>query len=170
MPIKGKSTQSWPDKIIDRVTSLWTDGHSAGYIARDIGKTRNAVISKLHRLNLMRGTSKKVYNPGIRTKRVRPAPQPGRVVAVAPKAPPQVYVEPASSVPPEQRVKLLDLEPHHCRWPIGDPKTPEFGFCGAHKTVASMYCQRHYSESRQALPVVKSGQFVLYEQRRRSAG
>lgn len=164
---KGHSTQAWPADLVERITALWTDGYSAGYIARDTGKTRNAVISKLHRLDLMRGV-KRVYDPGVRTKKIQQAArEPGRLVVPKKIVPP--YVEPPPSIPAHQLVKLIDLEPHHCRWPIGDPRHPDFGFCGARKTVASTYCQQHFSESRQDLPV-KTGQFVLYEQRRQRAG
>lgn len=171
MPIKGKPTDAWPDDLVETVKKLWAEGRSAGYIARSTGKTRNAIISKIHRLGLTRGT-RRVYDPGIRTTRARSAPREARtltLVAKIPPSPPPIYVEPPSSIPPDQRIKLVDLEAHHCRWPIGDPKHADFGFCGAHKTTASMYCQHHYLESRENLPAVRTGQFVLHEQRRRRA-
>lgn len=46
-------------------------------------------------------------------------------------------------MPPEKRIKLLDLEPHHCRWGIGDPKKDDFGFCGAQKVPGLSYCMEH---------------------------
>ena len=40
-------------------------------------------------------------------------------------------------------VTLLELQPHSCRWPIGDPKRSDFRFCGACKIASSPYCEEH---------------------------
>lgn len=37
---------------------------------------------------------------------------------------------------------LIDLEDTDCRWPIGDPKKADFGYCGASRTSKS-YCCKH---------------------------
>src|SRR5205823_2266277 len=42
----------------------------------------------------------------------------------------------------KHNVTLLELEPHHCRYPIGDPKTKEFRFCGALRLDSKPYCAR----------------------------
>lgn len=65
------------------------------------------------------------------------------------------YVErPPSYMPPtEQLVRsIADLEPRHCRWPIGEPRTPEFAFCGGRRVVAARYpyCERHQAMAVQA--------------------
>jgi len=38
---------------------------------------------------------------------------------------------------------LLDLEPADCRWPIGDPRKPDFGFCGERRQPGKSYCAGH---------------------------
>ena len=44
---------SWTDERIERLRALWSEGKSASEIARILGGvTRNAVIGKVHRLNL----------------------------------------------------------------------------------------------------------------------
>lgn len=40
------------------------------------------------------------------------------------------------------RTNLANLQPNQCAWGIGDPKDPDFGFCGAIKTKGS-YCDAH---------------------------
>jgi GcrA cell cycle regulator len=40
-------------------------------------------------------------------------------------------------------VKLVDLEPHHCRYPLGEPKDSDFKFCGENKKEGSSYCTEH---------------------------
>jgi hypothetical protein len=42
----------------------------------------------------------------------------------------------------KSNVTFLELEPHHCRYPIGDPKTKEFRFCGALRLDDKPYCAR----------------------------
>lgn len=41
------------------------------------------------------------------------------------------------------RIPLVDLEPNQCRWPIGDPKDGNFGFCGCKAEPGSVYCAEH---------------------------
>lgn len=50
---------------------------------------------------------------------------------------------PIEVTPPEPRmVSLLKLGSRSCKWPVGDPQSPNFGFCG-HDTVLSSYCTYH---------------------------
>lgn len=46
-------------------------------------------------------------------------------------------------IPVEQRLTLLQLNEHTCKWPIGDPLTPEFYFCGQHSDEGKPYCEFH---------------------------
>lgn len=43
----------------------------------------------------------------------------------------------------ETEVTMKELQPHHCKYPIGDPKLPDFRFCGCRRTVSSPYCEKH---------------------------
>ena len=43
----------------------------------------------------------------------------------------------------EQRVTIMELREGMCRWPIGDPTSPEFRFCGARADIGSPYCTQH---------------------------
>jgi GcrA cell cycle regulator len=40
---------------------------------------------------------------------------------------------------------LLELGPHDCRWPIGEPRHPDFRFCGARQAADRPYCELHWS-------------------------
>ncbi len=46
-------------------------------------------------------------------------------------------------IPVEQRLSLLQLNEHTCKWPIGDPLTPDFYFCGQHSDEGKPYCEFH---------------------------
>ena len=42
-----------------------------------------------------------------------------------------------------QRCTILELSESKCRWPIGDPSSPDFFFCGG-KTIEGLpYCGHH---------------------------
>jgi GcrA cell cycle regulator len=120
----------WTKERTDELERLWADGMSARRIGELFGTTKNAVIGKVNRMRL----------PSRRT-----------VVSVArKKLPPKVKTKPLPPPPvtdipdpePHERVKLLDLERNHCRWPIGDPGDAEFGFCGRGTAIGS-YCPQH---------------------------
>ncbi len=40
-------------------------------------------------------------------------------------------------------INLLILTERMCRWPFGDPKHPDFHFCGRDIDFASTYCDEH---------------------------
>ncbi|MDY6960292.1 MAG: GcrA family cell cycle regulator [Pseudomonadota bacterium] len=139
--------EGWSAERVASLTKLWTDGLSASQIATRLGVTRNAVIGKVHRLELpARRTTQRaaVRRPLDRGTR---GPRPSGHTAErrrggslktlpAPRLRPlpQIEVEPC-------RIALLDLGEGQCRWPIGDPKEAGFAFCGhpAHRS----YCGRH---------------------------
>jgi GcrA cell cycle regulator len=41
-------------------------------------------------------------------------------------------------------VRLEDLTGHSCRWPVGDPREEEFGFCGDRREGEGPYCAEHH--------------------------
>ena len=56
---------TWTEERIELLTKLWTEGLSASQIAAELGSdvSRNAVISKAHRLGLAHGTAKAASTP-----------------------------------------------------------------------------------------------------------
>lgn len=54
-----------------------------------------------------------------------------------------VRVVPLSVVPLPRRLKLEDIERNDCRWPYGDPRSPDFSFCGHDTSGESRYCPYH---------------------------
>jgi GcrA cell cycle regulator len=88
------------------------------------------------------------YRIGVPIKRGRPQFSPPARVVNGPIEAPQP--EPIEGVvlpfvqPGPERVTLMDLRPGVCRWPIGDPIEPGFGFCGDSCDLAASYCPAHY--------------------------
>jgi GcrA cell cycle regulator len=46
-------------------------------------------------------------------------------------------------VPMSERITIMELREATCRWPFGDPSSPEFRFCGAESPVGTPYCTFH---------------------------
>jgi GcrA cell cycle regulator len=135
---------AWSDEKTGKLTELYREGLSASQIAAQLGGTsRSAVIGKLHRIGLVGGgtakrkTVRKTDPSGVK----RPRPQTestSRSQTIK-----QLLKTEALPTPKSEdvaRVSLLDLEPHHCRWPAGDPVQ---GFCGCQKVPGLPYCEGH---------------------------
>lgn len=141
----------WTDERTDRLERLWNDGLSASRIAERMGGiTRNAVIAKANRMKLKPRRTGNPSGQGGGKQRVarrgvgRPGPpQPNGEAIAAPADSPAQPDDP----PPQERVLCLLLKPHHCRWPLGHPGEPDFGFCGRRRTTGSSYCAAHRRRS-----------------------
>lgn len=140
---------SWNDEKIELLKKLWAEGLSASAIELQLGKSRNAVIGKVHRLGLPgRDTTKKfrqVQSGREAAKRHREAKR----KAAAAKQPTALQAlfkaEPFESKPifdvPEHERKLLDdLNERDCRFPYGDGP---FTFCARPKVSGLPYCRQH---------------------------
>ncbi|MEZ7814008.1 MAG: GcrA cell cycle regulator [Paracoccaceae bacterium] len=43
------------------------------------------------------------------------------------------------------RISLMELTERTCKWPIGDPATQDFWFCGLNSVAGKPYCEAHVS-------------------------
>jgi GcrA cell cycle regulator len=145
---------TWTDERVETLKKLWTDGLSASQIAAELGGiTRNAVIGKVHRLGLS-GRAKSPSSAAPRPRKPRTHSHMLRVsrpairgnTALAQAYDLEVEQEPElvdNIIPIGQRRTLLELTTDTCRWPIGDPGTAEFFFCGGHSLTGLPYCAYH---------------------------
>jgi GcrA cell cycle regulator len=145
---------SWTDERVELLKKLWSDGLSASQIAAELGGiTRNAVIGKVHRLGLS-GRAKSPSSTAPRQRKARAHPHIMRVArpamrgntALAQAFDYEIEVEPElvdNIIPMGQRRNILELTEETCRWPIGDPGSAEFFFCGGQTTTGLPYCGHH---------------------------
>ena len=155
---------AWTDEIVEQLKQHWTDGKSASQIASLLGNglTRNAIIGKVHRL----GLAGRAKTPGANVPRPRRLPPPpahrmagpqrlasaaprmmrgATALAIAPQALAEAEEEEAFEsvvVPMSLRVTILELKESMCRWPLGDPSSAEFRYCGSPK-ASGPYCAYH---------------------------
>jgi len=55
----------------------------------------------------------------------------------------------------QHSLELAALKPNQCRWPIGDPDSENFHFCGATVFVGKPYCYEHCKQAYQFTPPKK---------------
>lgn len=68
---------------------------------------------------------------------------PERIAEAAPAPAPVRRPAAEVVVPISDRVTIMDLRENMCRWPIGDPSSAEFRFCGARALTGLPYCDCH---------------------------
>ncbi len=132
---------SWTDERVALLKKMWGEGKTAAEIAKELGGvTRNAVIGKAHRLKLSNRLSP------IQQNNKKPVAKPAEE-----KAPPRkISKTPPPSDMDIEGVSLAQLKDKMCRWPIGDPKEPDFRFCGCSSIAGLPYCGDHAKVAYQA--------------------
>lgn len=172
----------WSEERVQELKRLWAEGYSAGAIAEIFGdKTRNAVIGKVHRINLAgRRTSITTDGarrpPRIRTKQTakrvkrvaipKSTPSPRPPLPTAPDSVVRLYefrlknpqVTFGNLVEPDSlKLNTLDLTDRTCKWPHGDPAKPDFNYCGKKIDFGTIYCEYHALLSMSEKTRVKMG-------------
>lgn len=145
----------WTEDRVESLKKLWLEGLSASQIAKTLcGVTRNAVIGKVHRLGLSgRATPSQPARTQFKApKPARPATQSAPVVRRPVEHQPAHVHLPVSveaAQPVARYVELpgtatvLTLGARMCKWPIGDPSTDDFTFCGRRSDPEVPYCAEH---------------------------
>jgi len=66
-------------------------------------------------------------------------------LAYSPRADVEPVLRPTEEVviPMSERVTIMELKESMCRWPLGDPSTPEFRYCGTKSPIGDTYCIHH---------------------------
>ncbi|WP_062113286.1 GcrA family cell cycle regulator [Aureimonas sp. AU40] len=59
------------------------------------------------------------------------------------EAQPFGHSEGGEVVPMSRNLTLVQLSDRTCKWPLGDPLSPDFRFCGNHSQDSSPYCKHH---------------------------
>jgi GcrA cell cycle regulator len=136
--------QTWTNDRVDALKIHFQAGLSCREIANEIGVSRNAVIGKISRLNL------------IRDKDVMRTPKKDGVAARPPRGARRLRQILLKSFPQEDEPVIEEVQIHNghtcslfelsndtCRWPISTPGLSDFCFCGNTPIGGMPYCAGH---------------------------
>jgi GcrA cell cycle regulator len=146
----------WTESRITTLTTLWQAGQSASQVARQLGGvSRSAVIGKVHRLGLS-GRAVPARPRAVAAPRASRAMRPSSAakerairLSTVERSPHVASVKgylPPVRTPADEltaTATLMTLGPASCRWPIGDPRDDDFGYCGRPRPPMSTYCDCH---------------------------
>lgn len=156
---------TWTEQKIQMLKDMWGNGYSASEIANRLGDiTRNAVIGKAHRMKLSAGpvasgakrVSGTVAPPtGIlkaKTTASMKSPRKTSMLRSLPNVPAPTstasytreHYNPSDAFKKKgEGIAVTKAGERHCRWPVGDPRSPEFRFCGCNAHDGLPYCLDH---------------------------
>ena len=146
----------WTEERNAELKELWVQGLSAWQIGLVLGISRNAVMGKVYRMKLEKraptgpngGRQRKPgygvdgtgialpHNHTLRKRKpyIRRTPNPQQFI----RETGELIEQPHEVLAPP--VSLMDLESHHCRWPIDGSPTV---YCGVQRIDGVSYCLTH---------------------------
>jgi GcrA cell cycle regulator len=167
---RSRAASSWTEKRLRYLRRRWSEGARAREIGAELGVTANAVIAKIHRLGIAR-LSPYGGAPGRRLalqnipRAARPQYARRRAVSLRRARPASRLLQGERDVENArldaqirlaQRRSLFALSDHTCRWPVGEPASPSFFFCGGevlrNKPYCAAHCARAYRRPHDAAP------------------
>lgn len=122
----------WTKERTAQFRKLHAEGLSFGRIAARLGVTREACAGKAHRMGLSKDNVRS--RPKVERKR------PWMPVLDSVELPPMPN---GANISTAQRCTLLQLTSGVCKWPFGEPQSPDFFFCGADAVGGKPYCANH---------------------------
>jgi GcrA cell cycle regulator len=150
-----ENRMEWTANAIDLLRALWAEGHSTAEIGRRMGVTKNAIVGKAHRLDLPTRPSP-IRKPdaaavaaaaGAAAPRRKPSAREAVVPArrMIPQAQPMAAPPAAPRLPPLSAAvrSFPRASVRSCCWPMGEPGSREFRFCGAEADPGKPYCAAH---------------------------
>jgi len=161
--MRTPGASNWTPEREDELRVLWATGESASKIAAIMGDglTRNSIIGKANRLKLAKRRTAAPRSNVARLRRTRVARTGGEhrtllrlnsakksgaaslEEALARVKPKPIIGSVWEALPDTTPISLLMATDETCRWPIGDPLEPGFGYCGCAVDGGAVYCLEH---------------------------
>ena len=151
----------WTAEAVEDLKKLAHEGKSASHISAALGVgSRNAVIGKASRIGIklnggggasVRGKgSTRAARPKWAQAHTRPHADAQRSVAAAARDPEVSSPDRApgngfglAEIGEMRRLRLEDIRDSACRWPLGDPRSGDFAYCGLTPVEGQSYCAGH---------------------------
>jgi len=124
----------WTEERLEKLRQLWEKGLSISQIGEELDVSRNAIAGKVYRLGLPKRQSP------ISSKSVSKSP-----VKIAPTV--ELQDTEMDNMPLKLALRKISWSRSKCSWPIGDPKSTSFKFCGDDVVIGKPYCNDHCFEA-----------------------
>ncbi len=137
---------AWTEEMVEGLRQMWLEGLTANEIAKRLGVSKNSIVGKVHRLCLKARPSpiKKKEDEPIAEAAAETAAEEVSEVSKPEEDSVETEVKAAKKVRKNgHHVKLMELDSHTCRWPLGDPRDEDFCFCGKKVRMGQTYCEEH---------------------------
>lgn len=150
---------TWTEERVETLKQQWSAGSTAAEISAALGFSRSAILGKVHRLGLSerrglggpRRSTTRIGNVTRRAPSARAFTLKHHAPSAVPNAPEPVLIE-DTAIQFSQRRTIMELNSATCRWPVGDPGTPGFFFCGGLVEVGRSYCPGHLARAIDRVP------------------
>ena len=165
-----KTLAVWTEDRVELLSKLWLNGVTAAEITSQLGgTTRNAVIGKAYRLGLSNQKRQKKTSHEEETEEAESAAVETDSAPIAETDDQEIAldaldadddasegtVDDATSArlaeALSEKLQLMQLSEKTCKWPIGDPATDDFWFCGLPSMPGKPYCEPHNKLATQPL-------------------
>jgi GcrA cell cycle regulator len=150
----------WTAEAVEDLKRLALEGRSAAAIAVALGVgSRNAVIGKASRIGIKltggggrapsgAAPARAGRSQWASARYVRPnADDPGAKAVVACGVPPVAgrgaWTFGEAEIGEMRRLRFEDIRESACRWPLGDPRSGDFAYCGLTPVDGQSYCAGH---------------------------
>ena len=152
----------WTAEAVEDLKRLALEGKSASHISAALGVgSRNAVIGKASRIGIKlnggggapasgKGSSRATRPQWPAAYYPRPSADAQRAGAAAVR---NLQVSPdggaagksyaVAEIGEMRRLRLEDIRESACRWPLGDPRSGDFAYCGLAPVGGQSYCAGH---------------------------
>ena len=169
---------AWTEDRVEQLKRYWAEGLSASQIASKMGGvTRNAVIGKVHRLGLSGRATPAQPKRGCATAAAETADP---IAASSPEPAVEAGLQEPEFIAPVSMIEsdittAATLQRNMCKWPVGDPASDDFHFCGQSTTPGKSYCAYHARMAFQPAGTRRSdaqppARTAIGSQQRRAAG
>ena len=167
----------WTAEAVEDLKRLALEGKSASHISAALGVgSRNAVIGKASRIGIKlnggggapasgKGSSRATRPQWPAAYYPRPSADAQRAGAAAVR---NLQVSPdggaagkryaVAEIGEMRRLRFEDIRESACRWPLGDPRSGDFAYCGLTPVGGQSYCAGHCQmayRSRHARPIAR---------------
>ena len=151
----------WTAEAVENLKRLALEGRSASVIAAALGAaSRNAVIGKANRIGIKLNGDGRASAPGgtpaaIIERHWRRSPPQARsrqaelrpALSRDPRVSPErkaAWTLAEAEVGEMRRVRFEEIREFACRWPLGDPRSEDFAYCGLKPAKGRSYCAGHW--------------------------